>query len=111
MPALPFDVSVLGIICGLAIPLVTAFVTRMEASAGVKSIVTLALAAIAGFFGAWQLDNHYDWRQGLLAWTLSFIVAVAAHAGLWGSGANGHTGIGLTGDSGLIQRKMPGGLG
>lgn len=111
MPTLPFDVTILGIVCGLVIPLVTAVVTRMAASAGVKSIFTLALTAIAGFFGAWQLDNHYDWRQGLLTWVLAFIIAVATHAGLWGSGANGHTGIGLTGDSGLIQRKMPGGLG
>ena len=59
----------LALITGTIIPLVSSLLSKTHWSSGVTGVITMALAAISGFFTEWaQSSNasHYDWKHAVL---------------------------------------------
>lgn len=81
---------VLGLIVSWFIPLVSALLTRANWSPQATGILTALLAAVNGFCVEWSNSpsfNHYNWQQAAVVAIGSFVTAVAAHIGVWKSGA------------------------
>lgn len=78
------DVSVLAMLSGLIIPIVTAIVTTKLAPSWVKAVVTAVLATVAGLVSvAIEANGHVDvanWVTGVLT---SAVVAWASYYGFW----------------------------
>lgn len=89
---------------GGVIPFLTALITKWNAHAGVKAVVTLLLAGLTGVLSEAAAPGGYDWAHGGLYAVEGFAVAVAAHFGLWKPAA-------VTGSQGAIARTVPGGIG
>lgn len=85
----PNTALVLLLVTSLLIPLVSSFLTRAHWSAQATGIITMLLAAIGGFATEWSNSpnlNHYDWKTAAGTALFSFVVAVAAHYGVWAGG-------------------------
>jgi hypothetical protein len=90
------------------LPILVALVTARLADGHVKALALLALSAASGFLASW-LDalngsTAFDWSQAGFTVVTGFVVAVAAHFGLWKP-------AGVTGSSGAVASAVPGGLG
>lgn len=90
------------------LPLLVAWWTAQRASATVKSLVLVALAAVSGFLAELQAAGGdfgtFDWSISLTNAVLMFLGAVTAHFELLRR-------AGITGSEGAIQKSSPGGLG
>lgn len=83
-----FDTAqVLTLVIGTVLPLLAGLLTRANASAGVRALVLLVLAAISSFLTAWldAVNNNtaLDIGATLLAVLGTFLVGVGTHFGLW----------------------------
>ncbi len=85
-------------------PWLTALVTAAHAHQTVKSGVTFVIALVTGVLVEWQADPAYDWQGAVLYATEGFAVATLTHLHMWKP-------VGLTGSTGLIQSRVPGGIG
>jgi hypothetical protein len=69
------------------LPLLVGLVTREVTHAGLKAVLLALLTAATGLGSAWLASNDagipFDWETGIITWIQNFIVAVAAHFGLW----------------------------
>lgn len=77
------DVGILTVIVGVFIPILTALVTKANASATVKALTTLTLTVIAA--GIQQLINVngvVNMRTFLANFAVTYIVAIASYYGL-----------------------------
>jgi predicted membrane-bound spermidine synthase len=97
------NITLIGALVGLVIPVLVALVTNRLANTSVKGAVLLALSAANGFLLAWQADPHYDWKKGAITTVYTFAVSVAVHFGLLKDV--------VTGKDGFIQRALPTGVG
>lgn len=90
------------------LPILVAVLTSRVADGAVKAFVLLLLSAVSGYLVSWlsALDNGlaFDFSQASFTAVLGFVVAVAAHFGVWKPG-------GVTGSGGAVQGAMPGGIG
>ncbi|WP_181778943.1 hypothetical protein [Pseudonocardia pini] len=90
------------------LPILVAVVTARAAAGAVKALVLLGLSAVSGFLVSW-LDAlnavlPFDWSQAGFTTVMGFVVAVAAHFGVWKPG-------GVTGSEGAVQSTLTAGLG
>lgn len=80
-------VQIVSVLVGTLIPILTALVTRWNASPGVKAVTNLVLSAIAGFGAEFiKADNagqEFYWQGALLTTIVTFVVSVATYYGLW----------------------------
>lgn len=97
------NVTLIGALVSLVIPVLVAFVTSRLANTTVKGITLLALSAANGFLLAWQVDPHYDWKKGAITTIYTFAVAVAIHFGLLKDT--------VTGKDGYVATRFPRGIG
>lgn len=101
-------VQVLTLLVSVVLPALVAVVTKRMASPGLKAVTLLLLAAVNGFLSelldALVTALPFELSAAAMGWLMSFLLAVIAHYGLLKP-------IGLTGSSGAIAKKMPGGLG
>lgn len=69
---------------GIAIPIVTALITKSTASSSLKSIVTTVLSAVTAT-AAYLIaaDGSYDWQGFVNAFLNTFIPAIALYYGLY----------------------------
>jgi hypothetical protein len=72
---------------GVVLPIIVAIVTDRVASGGVKAVVLLLLAALSSFLTEWltalNASASFDFAQAGYGVLMTFVVAVAAHFGLW----------------------------
>jgi hypothetical protein len=83
-----FDPSqVLTLAIGVVLPLLAGLLTRSNASAGVRAVVLLVLAAITSFLTMLldSITTHtpFDVGAALLAVLGAFLVGVGSHFGFW----------------------------
>jgi len=76
----PYVISLLG---GVLIPLLTAVVTKYQASTGVKAIVALALSAVVGVASNVVTAGVLDWRAALLQVATAFVASYVSLKHLW----------------------------
>jgi|SRR6185312_2396113 hypothetical protein len=95
----------LTLIVGTILPALVSLVTHQLASSKYKTVVLLVLSVLAGV-GTQMLSNggHLVLDQAALTSAGSFGIAWVAHEGLLKP-------LGLTGTTGLLNSKVPGGLG
>jgi hypothetical protein len=79
------DATIVAILLGVIIPILNGIVTKITTSAGVKAVLTLALATVAGLVTTATTDGgDAIFSSALVLNTaLTFITSVATYAGLW----------------------------
>lgn len=95
----------LAFVIAVALPAVTALITKQAASGQVKSLVLLALTIVTAT--AVQIANSggtFDLAETAKTTLVAFVVAVCSHFGLLKP-------LGATGSEGVIQKSLPGGVG
>ncbi len=88
----------------VVIPWLTGLLAARHAPAGLKAGLTVLLNAAAGVLVEVGADPGYDWQHATVFALEGFVVATAAHYGLWRP-------VGVTGADGVIQRVFPQGVG
>jgi hypothetical protein len=86
------------------VPWLTALFAARRAPQAVKAGVTALLSAATGILVELQSDPGYEWKSAVLFAAEGFAVATLSHLNLWKP-------LGLTGSTGLIQTKVPKGVG
>lgn len=98
----------LTVVINVLLPIVVALVTNRTADGAVKALVLLTLSALSGYLvqvlAAVQAGVLIDWSQVTFTAVVGLVVAVASHFGLWKP-------VGLTGSNGVVQVKVPSGIG
>lgn len=86
------------------VPWLTALVTKTHAHQALKVGVTTLLSGVTAVLVQVQADPGFAWQEAIL-YTLEGVgVATLAHLNLWKP-------AGITGSTGAIQTRVPGGLG
>jgi cell shape-determining protein MreD len=79
--------GLLALLIQFVLPLLVGLVTRTTTSPAVKAVLLLLLSAAAQVLVAWaDAVNHAQtlhWQQVLWSALVGFVLAVAAHFGLW----------------------------
>lgn len=89
----------------VVLPSLVALVTRRLSAPQVKTTVLLALSAIAGTLTQLTTNGgEFEFKTALASFGTTFLASVSAHYGLLKP-------AGVTGDAGLINQVVPGGLG
>lgn len=80
-----FDTAtVVSLIVSIVIPLVSALLYRAHWSITIIGVLTLALSFANGFFTQWADSGPgFNWQHAVLLTVADFILAVAAHKGVW----------------------------
>jgi hypothetical protein len=108
MGTAPTALQWLNVLINVLLPIVVAVVTSRTADGAAKALTLLVLSAIAGLgtsaLAAMNAGQAFDWSQAGFTTLVGFVIAVASHFGVWKPAA-------LTGSAGVIQLRMPGGLG
>lgn len=98
----------LNLIVSVALPMIVALVSKQDAHPGLKAVLLLALSAVSGFFMQWLDAVHahhaFDLSAGMMQTLVGFGMAVLAHYGLLKP-------VSVSGSQGVIQSKVPGGIG
>lgn len=98
------DPTILQITLGVILPMVVALVTRRFTDGSVKAITLLGLSTLSGVLTQVAADGgSFAFWPTVLAAMETFAMGVLAHYGLWKP-------IQVTGDDGVINRLVPGGL-
>jgi len=101
----PQDLLLLNALVGIVLPLLVALVTKQAASSGLKSAFLLGLSALGGYLTTLLYnDAAVDWKSVAVASLTVFVSAVASYYGFTKQ-------VKLAGAEGVIQTKIPGGLG
>lgn len=92
----------------VVLPMLVALVTKQDAHSGIKAVALLFLSSVAGVLSA-ALDasnsgQAFDWGHAVVGALIAFAWAVLAHLGVLKP-------IAVTGSQGVIQVKIPGGVG
>jgi hypothetical protein len=76
--------TIITVLVSFFIPGVSALLARGAVPANVAGFITPLLAAANGLLGDWANNpGHYQWQAGVTAAAVSYVLAVAAHLGLW----------------------------
>lgn len=76
----------LAVLLSFVIPALSALLARGKVPANVAGALTMLIAAINAFFTGWANSSsltHYNWKTAAGVAVFSYLVAVAAHYGLW----------------------------
>jgi hypothetical protein len=98
------DAFLVTVAVGVLLPAVVAFVTNRFASSQFKSVVLLALTAIASILNPLLGSNDVEWKNVLTTFFITFGSAVLSYYGALKP-------LGIGGTDGKIQTAVPGGLG
>lgn len=93
----------LNVVVGVILPLLVALVTHRVAAEWLKSLILLALSVLGGLLTTVTVDT-FHWKGFLLAFAVQFGTAVTSHFGALKP-------LGITGSTGVVQTKLPGGVG
>jgi hypothetical protein len=97
---LTFAISVL-------LPAVVALVTNRWASGTTKGLLLIALSIVNGWLTSLlATGGTFEIRAAVVGFFVSFVTAVASHYGLLNTNA-----LGITGRDGMIQQRLPSGIG
>lgn len=78
------DVSLLALLSGFIVPILTAIVTTKWSASALKAVVTAVLAVLAGSIAVWiEHAGHADISQFGMAAFEAAIVAWASYYGFW----------------------------
>lgn len=84
--ASPFQdpTQVIALISGLLIPLLVGVVTRLSATAGLKSMVLLFLTTVSQVINTLYVPDH-GWQWELFVWNfvIAFLTAVGTYLGIY----------------------------
>lgn len=98
----------LSLVVGTIFPMVVAAVTKQNAHPAVKAISLLALNAVYGLLAGWVSADHahaaFDLKAAAMTAAITFGMSVIHHFG-WLKAFS------ITGSGGVIQVRLPGGLG
>ena len=89
-PLQPNTALILLLVTSLVIPLVSELLSKAHWSEQATGLITMLLAAVGGFCTEWSQSpnmDHYDWKTAAGAALLAFVIAVAAHYGVWKGGS------------------------
>lgn len=79
--------GILAIVVQFGLPLVVGFVTKQSWSSGMKTWLLLFLSAVTQFLTTWAeaaaAGTHFSWTTALWSALVGFVLAVAAHYGIW----------------------------
>ncbi|CAB5220371.1 hypothetical protein UFOVP238_37 [uncultured Caudovirales phage] len=78
------DPLLISLIAGAIIPVIVAFSTKLKSSAGVKSVVGIALSVVAGTLT--QITNSngtFDLKQTAVASLITLVTSLTAYNGFW----------------------------
>ena len=68
---------------GILVPLAVAALAKSTAPKGLKAVLNVALAALAGVIGTLVgADGEWDWGAFFDAWLNAFVVGIAAYYGV-----------------------------
>jgi hypothetical protein len=80
----PDTATIVSLVVSVLIPLCSATLTRAHWPVELLGVLTMALAVVNGFFTEWaDAGSHFDWQVALSRAVVSFVLAVAAHYGVW----------------------------
>lgn len=85
-PQLPFQdpSQVIALFSGLIIPLLVGLLAKLDATAGVKSVLLLALTALSQVINtAWAADVGWQWQLFLWNFMVAFLMAVGSYFGFY----------------------------
>lgn len=77
--------SLVSVLISFVLPLLVGLVTRASTSGGVKAVLLLLLSAVTAVltqFASFEGDG-FPWATTVLTALVGFVMAVAAHFGLW----------------------------
>lgn len=98
----------LNLLLSVAMPMIVALVTKQTAHPGLKAYLLLGLSAVSGFLmmllQAVSAHTSFDLSAAVMQTLVGFGMAVLAHLGLLGPSK-------ITGSAGVIQTRLPHGLG
>jgi len=99
------DLDTLNLLVAVVLPILVALVTRRFAASWFKAVTLLALSVLSGWLGDLAAhDGTFVLGRAVAEIVVAFVVAVAAHYGLWKP-------VGLTGSGGLVATVVPAGVG
>lgn len=75
------DATLIAAIGGVFIPLLVAFITKLNAGSGVKAFVNAGLTALLGLT-ATIVPGAWDWRVFITKWATAWVVSVGTYVGL-----------------------------
>jgi hypothetical protein len=76
-------VQVASVLLGVVLPILVGLVTKHSTSDRVQSLLLAGLAALSGFLTEFINSDNFVWQQAVLTTVVTFVIAVAAHYGLW----------------------------
>ncbi|RTL65898.1 MAG: hypothetical protein EKK42_20345 [Pseudonocardiaceae bacterium] len=101
------DINWLLVLTAFVVPMLTALVTKQVSHSGVKAAVLAALSAVGGVLTEIQSVSGdlsaMSWNASLANAVGVFLAGVGLHYGLLRP-------VGITGSTGAIQEKVPGGI-
>jgi len=98
------DLILVNLAVGVVLPILVQLVAKAKASAAVKSLLSLLLAAVASVLTPLLVVDHIDWRTVGLSLAQVFVMTIASHYGLLKP-------LNVTGSQGTIAEAVPGGVG
>jgi ABC-type antimicrobial peptide transport system permease subunit len=99
------DPTVLAVLVGAVLPMVTALVTHKLADSSVKALVLVLLSIVAGWLTELQKNGgSFQLWPTVVNILITFATAVVTHFGLLQP-------LHVTGSDGMIQKVVPGGIG
>jgi hypothetical protein len=102
--ALLENTGTVNIIVGAVLPAFVALVTAKVASQRVKAFVLLAAASVSSVLVTALADGAFTWVEALSQFVVVWPTAVLTHYGFLKP-------VGVSGTDGVIQSKVPGGIG
>ena len=98
------DLLLANAVVGILLPLLVQLLSKATAAAWVKSVISMALSAVAAVLIPLLTLPDIDWRIAALSFVQVFVLAVTSHFGILKP-------VGVTGSEGMIAVAVPGGLG
>lgn len=98
------DLLLVNAIVGILLPLLVQLVVKAKAVAWVKTMVNIALSAVASALTPLLASSHVNWQTVALTFVQVFSLTIVSHYGILKP-------VGLTGAGGVIAALVPGGVG
>lgn len=102
--ALLENTATVNVIVGAVLPAIVALVTAKVASPRIKAFVLLIAASISSVLVTALADGEFSWTEALGQFVVVWPTAVLTHYGFLKP-------VGVTGSEGIIQSKIPTGIG
>lgn len=75
--------GVLAFAIAIGLPIVVGLVTRWDTHSGVKALLLLLLQSLGQFLAQLAQPGGYSLKEAAWSAVVGFVIAVAAHYGLW----------------------------